>query len=104
MKRLLIFLFFLPLIASSQSINFNAYKYLIIRETNLPKTKTQLTKWLSKKGYNVIIYSNNKNLPVDLKENPNLAIYLRITEKCQVGCFSKAHRGFGKVSQGFGKV
>ena len=93
MKRLLILLFFLPFIVSSQDFNINAYKYLIIKETTYPKTKKQVIKWLSKKGYSVYysdFITNNKNLPEDLRENPNLAIYLTITEMCKIGCASKA--------------
>jgi len=88
MKKLLFFLFFIPLIVNSQkNINLNAYKYLIISETNYKSSKKQLSKYLSQKGYSVI---NNINLPEDLKENPNLAIYLKTTEECSSGCSSKA--------------
>ena len=86
MKKLLLLLFFVPLVSFGQSlssIDLDSYKYLIIDEVSGNKqdeTTRFLVKNLEKAGYNVVNLQNPlrayKNYPEDLNKNPNLALYI----------------------------
>jgi len=89
-KRLLIVLFclfFTPLFSFSQSLSnskINAYKYIVVKKTNYTSSRKKILRELKKAGYNVL--DINDKFPLDLEENPGLALYVSSFSNCSWIC------------------
>ncbi|MDV7187962.1 serine protease [Lutibacter sp. TH_r2] len=96
MKKLLLLLLFIPLISFSQSvrsIEIETYKYIVIDEIigkHSGEIRRFFTKNLKKGGYNVVNLKKplktHESFPEDLKNNPDLALYL-VAEEDIRGCY-----------------
>jgi hypothetical protein len=96
MKKILFLSLLIPLVSFGQSIRsigLNSYKYIVVDEiigSNKRETRKFIVKNLKKAGYDVVNLKTPRkthdNLPEDLVNNPNLALYLT-TEVQSVGCF-----------------
>ena len=89
MKKLLFLLLVFPLIGVCQSRSFknsgiDNYKYFVVETTTYPKNKKVIFNELKKSGYNVL--DVNDIFPEDLKQNPDLALYVSSEEPCGSTC------------------
>ena len=84
-KILLILIMLLPAIGISQTKSFknsaiDNYKYFVVETTTYNNSKKIILRELKKAGYNVL--DVNDVFPEDLKNNPNLALYVSSQESC----------------------
>lgn len=96
MKKFILLLLFIPHISFSQSvrsIEIDTYKYIVIDEIigkHSGEIRRFFTKNLKRGGYNVVNLKKplktHESFPEDLKNNPDLALYL-IAEEDNRGCF-----------------
>jgi len=84
-KILLILILLLPVIGICQTKSFenstiDHYKYFVVETTTYKNSKKIILRELKKAGYNVLDVNNV--FPKDLKNNPNLALYVSSIESC----------------------
>ena len=79
------FIFYLLLDSNKKSlrgIELNSYKYIVIQEVNFNYYRKTAVKVLKKAGFNVVnlhkTSRTHKVIPSDLKQNPDLGLYLHL--------------------------
>lgn len=88
-KSLLLLIMLLPVIGICQTKSFknsaiDNYKYFVVETTTYNNSKKIILRELKKAGYNVL--DVNDVFPEDLKNNPNLALYVSSQESCGTTC------------------